>query len=117
MSDMGSVRRNNLRRLIDEEYQGIVQRLAEQVGMPHSQVFRVLREKEGSNQRKIGEKLARRIEDACGKSAGWLDQNPTDQLSAESAALASRINRLPEADRQAVLRMVRALAPDESIEE
>lgn len=115
MSTIGQRRRDNLRRLIEDEYEGVVQRLAEQVGMPHSQVFRVLRESEGVNRRAIGEKLARRIEDACGKEAGWLDQSATDQVSAESAALLRRIEKLPQADRDAVLRMVQALMPDSEL--
>ena len=117
MSTIGKRRRENLRRLIDEEYDGVVQRLAAQVEMPHSQVWRVLREKKGENAREMGERLARRIEAACGKSEGWLDLEPTDQTSQESELLAQRILALGEADRDAVLRMVKALSPDADADE
>lgn len=112
MSAVGARRRKNLRRLIDDEYQGVVQRLAAQVEMPHSQVWRVLRENKGDNAREMGERLARRIETACGKSEGWLDLEPTAQTEQESEALAQRILALPEADRDAVLRMVKALTAE-----
>ena len=112
MSTIGQRRRQNLRRLIDEEYDGVVQRLAAQVEMPHSQVWRVLREKKGDNAREMGERLARRIELACGKGEGWLDLEPTAQTSQESEQLAQRILALSDADRDALMRMVKAMSPD-----
>lgn len=113
MSSIGKRRRDNLRRLIDEDFNGVVSRLAARVEMPHSQIWRVLRESESENAREMGERLARRIESACEKSEGWLDLEPTAQTSQESERLAQRILALPADDRAAVLRMVTALLPDD----
>lgn len=112
MSIIGITRRTNLQRLIDEEYEGVVQRLAKQVGIQHSQLWRVLKEDQVAGQpRYVGEKLARKIEEKVGLHEGWLDQNRTEQKVSSAIALAERIDALPEKDRDAVLRMVAALTP------
>lgn len=112
MSIIGITRRTNLQRLIDEEYEGVVQRLAKQVGIQHSQLWRVLKEDQVAGQpRYVGEKLARKIEEKVGLHEGWLDQNRTEQEFSSALALAEKIDALPEKDRDAVLRMVAALTP------
>ena len=112
MTDMGETRKNNLRRLIDDQYGGVVNRLAAEVQAPHSAIWRLLAENKTANSRTMGEKMARRIERACGLDEGWMDRDPSAQTSEESSALAERILALPEPDRAAVLRMVQALSSD-----
>lgn len=114
MSTIGKTRKQNLRRLIDERYEGVVQRLATDLEVPHNSLWRLLSNKDSANARSMGEKMARKIERACGLHVGWMDQAITTQTSEESAALAERILSLPEADRDAVLRMVKALSSDDA---
>lgn len=110
MTVIGEVRRNNLRKLIDTKYDGVVQRLAKECNIQHSQLWRVLKEERVAGQpRYVGEKLARKIEAATGLHHGWLDQPPEQQDKGAVSALAQRIDRLSPDDRAAVLRMVDAL--------
>lgn len=112
MSIIGNTRRLNLQRLIDEQFEGVVQRLAKQVGIQHSQLWRVLKDDQsGIEPRYVGEKLARKIENSVGLHEGWLDQSISQQDFNSALALAERIEALDDADRAAVLRMVAALAP------
>ena len=111
MSIIGNTRRLNLQRLIDEQFEGVVQRLAKQVGIQHSQLWRVLKDDQsGIEPRYVGEKLARKIENSVGLHEGWLDQSISEQDFNSALALAERIDALDDADRAAVLRMVAALA-------
>ena len=111
MTVIGETRRANLRRLIETKYDGVVQRLAKECGIQHSQLWRVLKEDQVAGQpRYVGERLARKIEEASGLHAGWLDQPPEEQNKGAVSALAQRIERLSVDDRAAVLRMVEALS-------
>ena len=111
MSTIGEIRRTNLRRLIDEKYEGVVQRLAKDCGIQHSQLWRVLKEEQVVGQpRYVGERLARRIEEAVGLHNGWMDQDQERQSSDRIVALAERISNLREADRLTVERMIDGLS-------
>jgi len=111
MSVIGETRKQNLRRLIDERYEGVVQRLAKECNIQHSQLWRVLKDAQVAGQpRYVGEKLARRIERAVGLHNGWMDQDPDRQSSDHITALAERIAGLPESDRLTVERMIDGLS-------
>ena len=113
MTVIGEVRRENLKRLIEEKYDGVVQRLAKECNIQHSQLWRVLKEEQVAGQpRYVGEKLARKIEQAAGLYTGWLDTTPDKQSVSEANALADRIRGLSPEDRAVVLRMVEALVPE-----
>ena len=107
MTTIGELRKQNLRRLIDEHYEGVLNRLAKAANIQHSQLWRVLKDDPVKGQpRYLGETLARRLEEVTGLPRGWLDQSDQDQLIAESGALALRIRRLPAADQATILRMI-----------
>ena len=119
MTTIGETRKRNLRRLIDERYEGVLNRLAKAANIQHSQLWRVLKDDPVKGQpRYLGETLARRLEEVSELPRGWLDLSHHDQLIAESDALAARIRRLPADDQATILRMIDVLADtgDSSVE-
>ena len=111
MTVIGEIRKKNLRRLIDDRYDGVVQRLAKDCNIQHSQLWRVLKDERVEGQpRYVGERLARKIEEAVGLHVGWMDQEQDRQSSEMVVSLAERIAKLPEADRLTVERMISALS-------
>lgn len=110
MGTIGETRKRNLRRLIDQNYEGVVNRLAKAASIQHSQLWRVLKDDPVKGQpRYLGETLARRLEEVSGVPRGWLDQNDKEQLIAQSDALAARIRRLPADDQATILKMIDVL--------
>ena len=119
MTTNGETREKNLRRLIDEKYEGILNRLAKAANIQHSQLWRVLKDDPVKGQpRYLGETLARRLEEVSGVHRGWLDQDEISQAYAQADALAARIRRLPADDQATILRMIDVLADtgDSSVE-
>lgn len=111
MSVIGEIRKQNLRRLINDRYDGVVQRLAKDCNIQHSQLWRVLKDEPVAGQpRYVGEKLARKIEKAVGLHNGWMDQDSDRQSNDRIVVLAERISKLSEADRQTVERMIDGLS-------
>ncbi len=66
-------RRANLRWLIDNHYGGVSANLAKDLRIQASQISRVF-SLNPKNQRNIGTKLARAVEQVTRKSQGWLDE-------------------------------------------
>ncbi len=66
-------RRANLRWLIDNQYGGVAANLAKDLRIQASQISRVF-SLNPKNQRNIGTKLARAIEQITRKPAGWIDE-------------------------------------------
>jgi CHAD domain-containing protein len=117
MTTIGETRKKNLRRLIDEKYEGILNRLAKAANIQHSQLWRVLKDDPVKGQpRYLGETLARRLEEVSGVHRGWLDQDEISQAYAQADALAARIRRLPSADQQTILRMIDVLGESDEAE-
>lgn len=82
MFDIQQIRRTNTARIVHEVYEGVNARLAERLGVQPSYITRILRPG-ASGARAIGDDLARRIEEAGGKPANWLDHEhtkPTTQV-------------------------------------
>lgn len=97
-------RKVNLRRLIDERYEGVIKKLCGDVGVSHNTIWRLVADsKHGRN---IGEDLARRIENASGVPAGYLDLTIEGQTDAEIEQMAARISALPKRNREALLQML-----------
>jgi hypothetical protein len=67
---MENIRATNLKKLIADAFDGSHTALSEKCGISISQIGQYL-----SGYRNIGEKTARRIEQAAGKIPGWLDGN------------------------------------------
>lgn len=69
-------RQENLQRLINEIADGSQVQFAERIGKSPSYVGQLVRGV-GS----FGERVARQIEQQCGKSRGWLDEAPVERLA------------------------------------
>lgn len=67
--DIQDVRRNNLRRAVDELEHGNMTALAERARKPLTQISDML-----SGRKAFGEKVARAIESRLGLPTGWMDQ-------------------------------------------
>lgn len=66
------IRRRNAIRLVEEYFGGKRIRFAEALGLGSGYVSRILAP-DASGSRGIGDILARRMEEACGKPQGWMD--------------------------------------------
>lgn len=64
-------RRQRLRILINERFDGVDARLATKISRQAAQIARIFAT--NKHKRDIGEKLARHIERSCGLPSGWLD--------------------------------------------
>lgn len=100
--DNKTIRADNLRKLIDEEFDGVTNKLCKKMGLAHIVLSRLIQE---NPQRFIGDALARDIETAGGKPHGWLD-NPTH---ATENNLAEKIARLNGRDKAIVLSLLGSL--------
>lgn len=68
MKSIHDIRRDNLKDLIDREFNGVQSRLAERMGIEPNLVSRW-----SNNKKKIGDTVARKIEKAGNKPTNWLD--------------------------------------------
>lgn len=103
MPTISEIRRTNLRAVIDSDFAGVPARLAKALGCQQTSITRLYSQAESS--RNMGDSLARRIEKAAGKPAGWMDalhDNDSDQLVSRSALLTNQ-------ERQMVLQFVDSL--------
>jgi hypothetical protein len=96
------IRRENLRYLIQTKYNGVANQMAKDTGIAQMQIARVFLKTK--NSREVGEVLARRIEEACGLEAGWMDQ-----IHARSDDIMNRLDMLDVQDRQAVESVIDAM--------
>jgi hypothetical protein len=101
--DSKKIRSDNLKKLIDENYGGVTNRLAKQMGLAHIVLSRLI---QPNPKRFIGDLLARDIEKAGGKPYGWLD-NPIHSTEND---LAEKIAQLDNRDRAIVLSLLDSLA-------
>ena len=102
MSKVGGVRKSNLKKLINEQFDGVVNRFSKQADIAHSAVWRMLRDekKHNKNSRWMGEKLARKIEKSCGLPGLWLDIEGNN--SDVKCLLTYRISRLTKKEREMI---------------
>jgi hypothetical protein len=100
--DSKKIRSDNLKKLIDENYGGVTNRLAKQMGLAHIVLSRLIK---SNPKRFIGDLLARDIEKAGGKPYGWLD----NAVHASENDLAEKISRLDNRDRAIVLSLLDSL--------
>ena len=101
--DNKKIRSDNLKKLIDEEFGGVTNRLCKRMGLAHIVLSRLIQD---NPQRFIGDQLARDIEKAGGKPHGWLD----NAVHATENDLAEKIARLDNRDRAIVLSLLDSLA-------
>jgi hypothetical protein len=80
------IRRQNLRRILEEDFGGSQAELARKIGKKDSAISRVFMD--GKNRRNIGAKFARTIETAAGKPKGWLDVEHIDPEMLAKATVA-----------------------------
>ena len=97
------IRADNLKKLIDSEFEGVTNQLCQKMSLAHIVLSRLI---QPNPKRFIGERLARDIEKAGGKPYGWLD-NP---VHATETDLAEKIARLNGRDRQIVVSLLGSLA-------
>lgn len=70
MKTKAEVRRDNLRIVINEEFDGVLKNLAAAIEKKPSQLSNLVRQKNPHN---VGDKMARLIEEKLNKPIGWLD--------------------------------------------
>lgn len=94
MNTVKDIRRENLRYIVNTRYNGVVNRLAKDVGMHQAQVARVF--VNGSTRRDMSDKMARALEEKIGLERGWLDQEhaKVDDLSARFSQLSLEQRRV-----------------------
>jgi SOS-response transcriptional repressor LexA len=71
--DISDIRRNNLRLIIERHFAGTAVELARALGKQPSEISRIF-SVNPAHRRNLGSRLARRIEAALGKEAGWMDR-------------------------------------------
>jgi SOS-response transcriptional repressor LexA len=82
-------RRANLRWLIDHQYEGVAANLAKDLRIQASQLSRIF-SPNPKNQRNIGTKLARAIEQVTRKPVGWMDEPHRFEEGKSEAAVPSK---------------------------
>lgn len=116
VDDLSDIRQQRLRQLLDEPRFGGKQSVfAEVIGRSPDYVSRML--SHGKNRKRIGEKLAREIEQKVGKPRGWLDvaesaeecAPPTLGLSPQAEAVARKWEQLPEPVRSQLAILINSL--------
>lgn len=73
LDSLYEVRRENLRRLVTDRFDGKRMAFAREAGVHHNHINLILSSNE-DHRRNMGEPLARRIEQALGLQGGWLDR-------------------------------------------
>jgi len=102
------IRRDNLRTLISEFK--TIAAVAEMSDTSEKYLSEVLRQK---GNRSIGSKVAKKLEDGCGKPPGWMDIDHSDsvqeegELTATEAELLRRYRAASPAKRRALLAVAR----------
>lgn len=77
-------RKENLKRLIENQFEGSQVKFADTVGMAPSYISQMI-----NGYRNIGEKTARKIEAAANLPNGWLDHDNTRSITNGNALLTS----------------------------
>ncbi|TAI99918.1 helix-turn-helix domain-containing protein [Pectobacterium versatile] len=81
MKDLGEIRRENLITIIDRHYEGVQTLLARAMGYQPNQISRYV-----NGTKKIGEKVARKIEEVTRHSRNWLDIDHDQMIMPEESA-------------------------------
>lgn len=123
--NINEIRRANLIRLIGNAHErGAPSQFAKKYNLPPDQVRHIL-----TGYRSMGEKLARKFEEAMGLPAGELDKDLSDSVASEAATYLANnlgsealdvINTFRELDpekRKIVAQMIRSLAPQKNSNE
>lgn len=106
MKNIEEIRRDNLLRVIEEDFDGVKSRLAEALGVQPAQITRYF--VEGTHGRNVGSDIARRIESITARPEGWMDAEHLDTELLEKAisgveALLSKLKFDVDAKRRAKL--------------
>lgn len=106
------LRVTNLQLLLQDRYDNVVLRMAKDTGISEVTLYRVI-SMSGDSSRKIGPKLARRIETALGLQTGALDveRGPDRQ---EADELNTQILSLSPAQRSQIQALIDAMTADGS---
>lgn len=119
--DVAQIRRANLQRLIDEA--GSLQQLADQAGTSYDNLWQIVSGTllPSGKPRGVGNVLARRLEEGCGKPVGWMDwDNSAKTASVTARFIAEQFDSLPPEKRRLVREMYAAITgfavPDADVE-
>lgn len=108
MRDIKHTRRANLRLLLEKKFKGDRKALAEALGIGQLNFLsRLLSEREQTS-KSIGHKLARRIEQAAGKTPNWLDTDHNRTAAREPAVDYNAARQVPILDWSDVSGWIRA---------
>lgn len=117
MDDIYDIRRANLRKILEDIYEGRAVTLAGRLNKQPNQITRIFTREEKSR-RNLGDALAREIEEVSGLDYGWLDHVhtvPDDESfrslpeGEQKAAIYNELANLSEEDLSIALRMISAL--------
>lgn len=105
--DVFKTRKDNLRRLIDTRFDGVVLRFAEAMAYKPPHVHRWLTD--AASAQKMSETSAREIEQQLGLRRGWMDTAEHDAIEAEEQLLLTLFRQATVAHRHAVLTLLENL--------
>lgn len=91
--DIADLRRDNLRSLVEERFEGNKAKLAHAIEREPSYISRCLSDK--AHRKKIGEDFARHIERALKLGDGWMDRDHSIDTSVSEAPLPFRYYKYP----------------------
>lgn len=120
--DVAQIRLTNLHRLIDEA--GSLQQLADQAGTSYDNLWQIVSGTllPSGKPRGVGNVLARRLEEGCGKPVGWMDwDNSTRTASVTARFIAEKFDSLPADKKRLMREMFAAITgfavPDDQVED
>ena len=116
------LRLKNLEVLVKEF--GGLQQVADRGGTSYDNLWQIVRgiKLPSGKPRGIGNSLARKLEDGCGKLPGWMDwDNSQPHIDAQSRAVAAYLAQLPREDRARIVKIIEAATgfaiPDDQVEQ
>lgn len=113
MKTIAEIRHENLRALINEfGSQAEIARRCDASDVYISQIVKKHPDTKTNRPRQIGDAMARRLEEGCGKDVGWMDNLHTYSIDGHIATVVHVMESMPEWQRMQTSRLVSAIASD-----
>lgn len=117
MKTIAEIRHDNLLALIKEfGSQAEIARRCDTSDVYISQIVKKHPDAKTNRPRQVGDAMARRLEEGCGKAVGWMDNLHTYTTNGYIDAVVLAMEAMPEWQRMQTMRIVAALAGDETPE-
>lgn len=115
MKTIAEIRHENLLALISEfGSQAEIARRCDASDVYISQIVKKYPDAKTNRPRQIGDPMARRLEEGCGKDLGWMDNLHTYTNNGHIATVVHAMEAMPEWQRMQTARLVTAIAGDET---